>query len=297
MFESVDAVAAGLRAQGYVAGREVASQVFLAVRLNKPLLVEGPAGSGRSTLGRAVASASGARAFVVACHPDIEPAEASYSWDTGRQLLHVEEARAAGADAERARAEAFSAPFLIPGPVLQAFDDEGPARAVLLFLDIDRAPERFQLWLSATFETLACEVPGLGTVTAKRAPLVILTATYTTLVSERLKRQSLAITLVYPSFEVEVEVLVAHVPGITRPLASQVANFLGRLRRQPLNSRPGLGESLDWARALVALRASSLSPEVVDQTVGCVLKDPRDIAEFRAGKFVSMLSGAVDRSG
>lgn len=297
MFESVDAVAEALRAEGYVTGREVATQVFLAARLGKPLLVEGPPGSGRSTLGRLIAAASGAPISSVVCHPGIEAADATHSWDSSGQLLHVQEALAAGSSTEKARAEAFSEPYLISGPVLRAFNEEGPVSPVLLVLDIDRAPVPFQLWLAATLETLACDIPGIGKISAKRPPLAILTATDASGVSEHLTRRALALSLAYPSFESEVEILVSHVPGIARPLAGQVANFLGRLRRQPLNSRPGLGESLDWALALVALRASSLSPEIVDQTVGCILKDPRDIAEFRARKFVSMLAGGMDRSG
>ncbi|MEO8539017.1 MAG: AAA family ATPase [bacterium] len=295
MFDSVDAVAEAFRGQAYVAGRDVATQVYLATGLKKPLLVHGPGGSGRSALARALANTLGTELFEVHCHTAIEAAETTHSWDTGRQLLHLREAEAAGKSLERARSEAFSVPFLLPGPILRAF--QSPSRAVLLVREIDRASEAFQQWLADALTAFRVEMPGFGPVTAASPPVVVLTASDPNAVFDALGHRCLAISLSYPQFEVEVEILLRHVAGLSRPLAAQVSNFLGRLRKQPLVLRPGLDESLDWARALVTLHVATLTPELVEQTVGCILKDPRDIAEFNNHKFVAMLGGRVNLTG
>lgn len=295
MFESVDAVAEGLRAHGYLTGRDVATQVYLASRLGKPLLVEGPNGSGRSTLAKAIAAATGAPLFTVACHAGVTPDEATHSWDTARQLLHIREAEEKRRNVEPARAEAFGAEFLIAGPVLGAF--RASDTAVLLFRDVDAAPEPLQLWLRALLEEMALEIPPLGRVTPGRRPLCLLTATSAGGLAASLLHRTLAVSLSYPPFEVEVEILLRHVTGMTRPLATQVVNLVGHLRQHPLLVRPGLAESLDWARALVALRAGALSPALVDQTLGCILKDARDIDRMRGVSMAALLGGAMDRLG
>lgn len=295
MFESVDAVAEGLRAQGYLTGRDVATQVYLASRLGKPLLVEGPGGSGRSTLARAVAATAGALCFTVACHASIAPDEATHSWDTARQLLHIREAEEKRRNVERARAEAFGAAFLFPGPVLRAL--QSPEPAVLLFRDVDTAPEAFQQWLGTLLDEMALDIPPLGKVAPRHRPLCLLTATSGEGLAASLLHRTLAVSLSYPPFDVEVEILLRHVGGMTRPLAAQVVNLVARLRQHPLLVRPGLAESLDWARALVALRAGALSPALVDQTIGCILKDSRDIDRMRGASMAALLGGAMDRLG
>lgn len=295
MFESVDAVAEGLRAQGYLTGRDVATQVYLASRLGKPLLVEGPPGSGRSALARSVAAAGGVPFFEVACSPQITADDATHRWDVDRQLLHLREAAAAGRNMEHPRAEAFSETFLIPGPVISAFRESGPS--VLLFRDIALAPAPFLLWLGRVLDDSAVDVPALGRISAPVRPVVFLTANADRPISPEIAHRCLAISLSYPPFEAEVEILLRHVKGLSRPLAAQVTNFLGRLRQQPLTIAPGLSESLDWSRALVALRAGGLSPQLVDQTLGCILKDARDLDTFRGRKLGSLLGGAMDRLG
>ncbi len=295
MFESVDAVAEGLRANGYLAGRDVATQVYLASRLGKPLLVEGPAGSGRSSLAVATAAGASARLFVVACDAAMTASEATHSWDTDRQLLHLREAEAKGRSHDRATTEAFAAEFLVPGPVLSAFRETGTS--VLLFRDVDSAGDAVQQWVTEFLERPIVEIPALGCISAAVAPLVFLTAGKAADLPPNLLHRCLAVSLSYPPFEAEVEILLKHVQGLSRPLAAQIANVAGRLRMHPLVVRPGLAESLDWARALVALRASMLTPAIVDQTVGCVLKDARDIDRMRGASLTALLGGAMDRSG
>lgn len=295
MFDSVDAVAAGLKGQGYITGRDVATQVYLAARLGKPLLVEGPSGSGRAALARAVAAASGMQCEVVRCHAGIDVEGTAYTWDIDRQALHVREAQEAGRSAERARTEAFSAQFLRPGPILRAFHH--PERALLVFTELEQAPAAFQIWLNTVLEASSLDVPPLGDVPAAHPPLVICTTNRGDTIEPAFLHRCIAVSLAFPSFEGEVEILLRHVPGLARPLAAQIANFLGSLRQQPLQLRPGLGESLDWARALVALRASGLNREIVDQTLGCFLKDPRDIEAFRTRKVSASLGNSINRVG
>ena len=248
MFGSVDAAAEGLRAQGYFVGREVATQVYLAGRLGKPLLVQGPPGSGRAGLARAVAAATGRPLTVLTCHEGITPGEAAGELERSAEVA----------------------------------SDGSP---MVLVRDVDAAPAQFQVWLAGMVAV------GSGATTW------FLTAAGGDGLHPDLLRSAIAISLSFPVFEAEVEILLHGVPGISRALAAEVANFAGRLRQQPLRRLPGVAETLDWARALVALGAHRLTPAIVDQTAGCLLKDARDLDTFHGARMAALLGGRIDRSG
>jgi MoxR-like ATPase len=267
--DDVDAVAAALAGEGYLAGREVATVLHLAIVLEQPLLLEGEAGVGKTELARAWASASGARLVRLQCHEGIDVHQALYDWDHARQLLSLRAAeRGAGA------VSLYSREFLVRRPLLEALEHDGPV--VLLIDEIDRADDAFEAFLLELLADFQVTIPELGTIGAAGRPLVVLTSNRTRELHDALKRRCLYHWIEYPDADREREIVLTRLPGVSDEIASRVVAAVGRLREAGLYKVPGVGETVTWARALQAL-----GPQALGETLGAALKVREDIERVR----------------
>jgi len=279
---SSEAIQAAFRERGYIADRSIATAVFLALRLARPLLVEGEAGVGKTELAKVLAASLGARLIRLQCYEGLDVNTAVYEWNYPRQMLEIRLLEARG-QAEHASAhDIFGPDFLIRRPLLQALEaDPAGEPPVLLIDEIDRADEEFEAYLLEILSDFQVTVPEIGTIRAERPPRVILTSNRTREVHDALKRRCLYHWIDYPTAEKEFEIVQARVPGTPAALAHAVVGFVHRLREADLTKVPGIAETLDWAAALLALGATELNGDVVDETLGVVLKYEEDIRLVR----------------
>jgi MoxR-like ATPase len=275
--KDVDAVVETLGGQGYLADRGLATAVFLALELEQPLLLEGEAGVGKTEVAKALAAAQGARLIRLQCHEGIDVHHAVYDWDFQRQLLAIRAAEAGAAEAEL-----FSRRFLLRRPLLEALESEEPV--VLLIDEIDRADDEFEAFLLELLSDFQVSIPELGTIVATRRPAVILTSNRTRELHDALKRRCLYHWIDYPTVEREVEIVRTRLPGVPADVAARVCAAVARLRAEDLYKLPGVGETITWARALLALGDAPL-----EETLGVALKVREDVERVRAQ---GTLSGA-----
>ena len=277
--QSPQAVSAALAGEGYLADQGLATSAYLAFALEQPLLLEGEAGVGKTEVARALAAATGAELIRLQCHEGIDLHHAVYDWDYQRQLLAIRAAEA-GAPAR----ELFGPEFLLRRPLLEALEHEG-GPAVLLIDEIDRADDEFEAFLLEFLADFAITIPELGTVVAAHRPLVILTSNRTRELHDALKRRCLYHWIDYPTPEREVEIVRTRLPGVPEEVAARVCGAVARLREQELYKLPGVGETITWARALLALDG----PTSLDDTLGVALKVREDIDRVRRDR---VLEGA-----
>ena len=268
---STEDVTRSLAGEGYLADRGLATAVFLAAELEQPLLLEGEAGVGKTEVARALAGATGARLIRLQCHEGIDLHHAVYDWDYGRQLLAIRAAEA-GAEAR----ELFGREFLLRRPLLEALEEDGPS--VLLIDEVDRADDEFEAFLLEFLSDFAISIPEIGTVVAQRRPLVVLTSNRTRELHDALKRRCLYHWIDYPDPEREAEIVRARLPGVPDGVALRVCEAVARLRGEELYKLPGVGETITWARALLALGPD----EPLEATLGVALKVREDIDRVRA---------------
>ena len=262
------------REQGFIVGDEFATALQLMVTLAKPLLLEGPAGVGKTESAKVLATVLGTRLIRLQCYEGLDALTALYEWNYPRQMLRIRMTEGARGSIEEREAEIFGEEFLLKRPLLEAIlQDEAP---VLLIDEVDRADEAFEAFLLEVLAEWQVTVPELGTIRARRTPHVILTSNRTRELSDALRRRCLFFWIPYPSLQEEIAILHARIPDLSSRLAEKIAESMQVLRGLPLQKAPGVAEALDWARALISLHRDHLDRTVLEQTLGCVLKVRED---------------------
>ena len=277
--QSIEELSARLGEQAYLADRGLATAIFLSLSLGQPLLLEGEAGVGKTEVAKSLASALGVTLVRLQCYEGIDAHQALYEWDYTRQLLYVRLLQEGRELREDAADEIFGPRFLVERPLLQAV--RAGDRAVLLIDEIDRADDEFEAFLLEMLSDFQVTVPELGTIRAERPPAVVLTSNRTRELHDALKRRCLYHWIDYPSPEREVEILAARAPAVPADLARRVTAAVERIREIDLVKRPGVAETIEWARALAFLGAARLEHDMVDVTLGAVIKDHDDLVRVR----------------
>ncbi len=291
--QTIDETIAQLGAQDYIAGRDLGTVAFLSLKLGKPLFLEGEAGTGKTEIAKAIAAALGRRLIRLQCYEGLDAASALYEWNFAAQMIAIRTAEAAGsADRSALQRELFSEEFLIKRPLLEAMEPHDAGPPVLLIDELDRTDEPFEAFLLEALSDFQVTIPELGTVRAEEPPIVILTSNRTREVHDALKRRCMYHWVDYPSFAREVEILTARLPGATDTLTREVVAFVQVLREQDLFKSPGVAEAIDWARCLIALDAVAITPEVISDTLGALLKYQDDIARITGSETARLLDEA-----
>jgi MoxR-like ATPase len=292
-FTSTETVKSALSGQKYIPSDEIATIVYLAQKLGKPLLTEGPAGVGKTELAKAIAGATGCELIRLQCYEGLDESKSLYEWEYSKQLLYTQllrdklndtlgQAESLSEAADRLAREEdvfFSNRFLLQRPLLRAILSDDPT--VLLIDEIDRADAEFEAFLLEVLSDFQVSIPELGTLAAKHKPIVVLTSNNTRELSEALKRRCLYLFIDYPTLEAELAVVRLKVPNLNTKLARQAVEFVQRLRRSEMRKAPSISETLDWASALVALNAKNIDKEVLDETMSVLLKHEADLQKAK----------------
>lgn len=288
----VDDTAALLAAHGYVADRELATTVHLALAMRRPLFLEGEPGTGKTEIAKVLAAGLGRRLVRLQCYDGMDLSAAAYEWDHAKQLMTIRLAEAAGdTDRDRLARDLFSREYLRPRPLLSAIDPEQPP-AVLLIDELDRADEPFEAFLLELLADFQITVPEYGTISAAVPPVVVLTSNRTREVHDALRRRCLYQWVDYPNAQRERAILAVKAPGVPERLSAEVVAFVQRLRGADLFKLPGVAETIDWAGALHYLDRHELNPEAVDETLGVLLKYQDDIAKVRGAEAARLVAEA-----
>ncbi|UWR50867.1 MoxR family ATPase [Phaeobacter inhibens] len=290
----MNAVETLLTEAGYVADRGLATVVFLSLRLGRPLFLEGEAGVGKTEIAKTLAAALGRRLIRLQCYEGLDASSAVYEWNFAAQMMAIRTAEAAGAGSDRAglQAELFSDDYLIRRPLLEAMQPDPAGAPVLLIDELDRTDEPFEAFLLEALSDFQVTIPELGTIKAPEPPIVILTSNRTREVHDALKRRCLYHWVDYPDFDREMEILTARAPGLAPRLSREVVAFVQALRTEDLFKHPGIAETIDWANCLLALDVIDLSPEVIADTLGAILKYQDDISRLHGSEAKRILDQA-----
>lgn len=281
MREEVQQIKRLLEAQVYVTDAAVATALYLSMALGKPLLVEGPAGVGKTEIAKSLAKALDTKLIRLQCYEGLDATTALYEWNYPRQLLHLKLDEASPTSEAEKEATIFSEAFLLKRPLLQAITEHERA-PVLLIDEIDRSDEEFEAFLLEVLSDFQVTIPEIGTISATHRPHVVLTSNRSRDLSDALRRRCLYHWIDYPSLEKELAIVRARVPSIDPRLSERVVKIVQTTRTMSLSKVPGVAETLDWAAALVALQTTKIDNEVIDETIGCFLKDEADITAFKA---------------
>src|SRR5688500_16200825 len=273
----------------YVTDRAIATTVFLAMELRKPVLIEGQAGVGKTEIAKVLAGALDTELIRLQCYEGLDANTALYEWNYPKQMLRIRMEEGGDKSVQDREEVIFIEPFLRKRPLLQAISsDKAP---VLLIDEIDRSDEEFEAFLLEVLSDFQVTIPELGTVTAKHRPYVVLTSNRTRELSDALKRRCLYLWIDYPTFEKEVRIIQNRVPGMSDQLAAQIAAFMQTARGLKVSKIPGIAETLDWAVSLMALHQDHLEPTAVSETLGCIFKDREDIIRYAGPRITALVEG------
>jgi MoxR-like ATPase len=267
--------------QTYIADAAVATSVYLAMRLGKPLLVEGPAGVGKTEIAKVLAAALDTQLVRLQCYEGLDAATALYEWNYSKQLLHIKLQESVAESAAEKEAMIFSEPFLLKRPLLEAITNQTRS-PVLLIDEVDRSDEEFEAFLLEVLSEFQVTIPEIGPIKAIHRPYTVLTSNRSRDLSDALRRRCLYLWIDYPSFDKELEIVRAKVPAISASLSTEITRVIQAVRKLNMTKVPGVAETLDWAAALAALNTTELDPAVIAETKGCFLKDESDLRKFES---------------
>ena len=294
-FASIDDVQEKLGAQGYVCGRALATVVFLSIKLGRPVFLEGEAGVGKTEIAKALAAVLDRKLIRLQCYEGLDASSAVYEWNFPAQMIAIRTAEAAGgADRSSLQSELFSDEFLIRRPLLEAMQSDERGAPILLIDELDRTDEPFEAFLLEALSDFQVTIPELGTIKAPEPPIVILTSNRTREVHDALKRRCLYHWVDYPNFEREVAILKSRAPEVAESLSREIIAFVQALRTEDLFKKPGVAETIDWAKCLLALDVVTMSPEVISDTLGAILKYQDDIAKIQGSEAAKLLKKAKE---
>lgn len=277
----------------YLADEGLSTAIYLTLRLGRPLFLEGEAGVGKTEVAKVLSRILDTPLIRLQCYEGIDVYQAVYEWDYARQLLHIRATEALGGDRENLERDLYSREFLISRPLLQALEHEGENPPVLLIDEVDRSDDEFEAFLLEILSDFSVTIPEIGTIRAERPPIVVLTSNRTREVHDALKRRCLYFYIEHPGFEREVEIVRVRVPEAEERLARQVAAAVGRMRQMDLYKPPGVAETIDWTRALVALGARELDERLVEATLGSVLKYHEDQQRASSAGLATLVAGVM----
>ena len=293
-FGGIPEIMETLQQQGYIADRDVALSIHLSVVLHKPLLIEGPAGVGKTEIAKVMARAVATDLIRLQCYEGLDVHTALYEWNYQRQMLRIKLEETTGRPVEEKEDLIFSEAFMLKRPLLQAITaDRSP---VLLIDEVDRADEEFEAFLLEVLSDFQVSIPEIGTIRARHLPYVVLTSNRTRDLSDALRRRCLYLWIDYPTFEKELAIIHRKVPEINDRLARQIGAFMQLVRRVNLDKVPGIAETLDWSAALLALHRDHLDPGAVEETLGCLCKDQEDLTRVRA-RYLGPILERIDAIG
>ena len=291
VFGSVEAVQAAFARENYIADRPLALTVMLAAQLGKPILLEGEAGVGKTEVAKVVARVLDTELVRLQCYEGLDAQSTIYEWNYAKQILAIRIAESSHEDRKAIESEIFSDEFLLPRPLLRAIRHSGSVPATLLIDEIDRADEEFEAFLLEVLSDYQITIPEIGTFVAHQRPFVVLTSNRTRELNDALKRRCLYLWIDYPTPAKEREIVMRKVPGIEESLAGQICDLMHTLRQIDFYKRPGVAETLDWARALTGLKLSHIEPATLEETAGCILKYKDDIDRLRAIGSAKIIAG------
>src|SRR5579872_7451747 len=286
---SVDATLTMLGSADYVADRSLATAVHLSLHLKRPLFLEGEAGVGKTEIAKVLASALGRKLIRLQCYEGLDVASAVYEWDYARQMIEIRLAEAGDADRGEIESTIFSDRFLIKRPLLQALEPELEGPPVLLIDELDRTDEPFEAFLLELLSDFQVTIPEIGTIRAEHPPIVIITSNRTREIHDALKRRCFYYWVDYPNAERELEILKRKAPSASAALSREVVGFVQRLRKMDLFKLPGIAETIDWTEALMQLDALELAPDVINDTLGVLLKYQDDIGRIQGSEAAKLL--------
>lgn len=292
MFNSIDDVENKLAECDYISDRMLATSIYLAVNMQKPLFLEGEPGVGKTEVAKVISALMGAELIRLQCYEGLDTNTALYEWNYPRQMLELRMQEARGEEKSKIGANIFSEEFLLKRPLLSAIQSEEKQAPVLLIDEIDRSDEEFEAFLLEVLSDFQVTIPELGTIKADKTPIVILTSNRTRELHEALKRRCLYHWIDYPSIERETRIVLTRVPDIREQLAKQICSFMAIIRQQDLFKLPGVAETLDWAQALLALKTDELDAALVERTLGCILKYKSDTDKMQGNELAELVKQA-----